>query len=110
MTSIIRRQHSKGFYTPITLLSLDGRIKDTTTAQIDSRSTRSLIGRQFAKRLGLHIAPLTLPLEVEGCNKTIVDHIDGRVEVRLGINDHRKRMTLWVMNLVDDVSILLGFD
>ena len=87
-TGIIRQQRSKGFYTPVTLLSLDGRIKDTTTAQIDSGSTHSLIDRQFAKRLGLHITPLALPLEVEGCNKTIVDHIDGHVEVGLRINDH----------------------
>ena len=48
-TGIVCQQHSKGFYTPITLLSLDSRIKDTTTAQIDSGSTHSLIDRQFAK-------------------------------------------------------------
>ena len=74
-TGIIRQQRSKGFYSPITLLSLDGHIKDTTTAQIDSGSTHSLIDHQFAKRLGLHITPLALPLEAEGCNKATVDQI-----------------------------------
>ena len=59
-TGIIRQQRSKGFYTPITLLSLDGRIKDTTTAQTDSGSTHSLIDCQLAKRLGLHAVVLRL--------------------------------------------------
>ena len=80
-TGIICQQCSKAFYTPVTLHSLDSHVKDATTAQLDIGSTHSLIIRQFTKWLGLHVTPLALPLEVAGCSKTIVDHIDGHVEV-----------------------------
>ena len=71
---------------------------------------RSLINHSFAKKLGLTIQSLALPLEVEGCNNTIFDHIEGRVDVGLKIGNHEEAMTLWTMNLVDDASILLGYN
>lgn len=109
-TGILQKQHSKAFYVTMTITSLDRKIHQTITVQIDSGSTHSLIDCQFANKLGLHVVPLALPLEVKGCNKTTVNHIDGRVEAHLSINGHQKWMTLWVMNLIEDASILLGFN
>ena len=110
ITRVVKKTHPHAFHVTTTVTSLDKRITSSADAQIDSGCTRSLIDRSFAKKLGLTVQSLALPLEVEGCNNTILDHIDGKVEVRLRIGDHEEARTLWTMNLVDDASILLGYD
>ena len=56
------------------------------------------------------IQPLEKPLKVEGCNHTLLDHVDGRVQLQLSIGHHKEIITLWTMNLTDDADLLLGYD
>ena len=86
--------HPHAFHVTTTVSSLDKKITSSADAQIDSRCTRLLIDRSFAKKLGLAIQSLALPLEVKGCNNTVLDHIDGKVDVRLRIGNHEEARTL----------------
>ena len=47
---------------------------------------------------------------MEGCNHTILDQVDGQVRLKLLIGHHSETITLWTMNLSDDMDILLGYD
>ena len=69
-----------------------------------------MINRSFAKASGLTIQPIKNPLQVEGCNHTILDQVDGRVQLQLRISHHKETITLWIMNLTDDADLLLGYD
>ena len=80
------------------------------SAQVDSGCTRSMIDRSYAKRNGLNIQPLAIPLEVEGCNSTVLDRVDGKVEACLVIGGHVETITLWTMDLSEDSQVILGYD
>ena len=69
-----------------------------------------MISRSFAQASGLTIQPLKNRLQVEGCNHTILDQVDGKVQFRLHIGHHAETITLWTMNLTDDTDLLLGYD
>ena len=69
-----------------------------------------MIDRSYAKKNGLNVQPLAIPLEVEGCNSTILDHVDGRVEACLTIGEHVETITLWTMDLSEDTQVILGYD
>ena len=69
-----------------------------------------MINRSFAKASGLTILPLKNPLQVEGCNHTVLDQVDGRVQIQLHVGHHAENITLWTMNLTDDTDLLLGYD
>ena len=69
-----------------------------------------MIDRSYARRKGLNIQPLAIPLEVEGCNSTILDHVDGKVEACLVIGEHVETITLWTMDLSEDSQVILGYD
>ena len=69
-----------------------------------------MIDSSFAKASGLTIQPLRSPLQVEGCNHTVLNQVDGRVQLWLHIGPHLETITLWTMNLMDDTDLLLGYD
>ena len=54
--------HSQGLPNPV-----------SAVAQIDSGCTRSMINGPFAKASGLTFQPLKFPLQVEGCNHTVLN-------------------------------------
>ena len=75
---IVKRQNPNAFHLPASIRMAEGTLQ--VSAQVDSGCTRSMIVHSFAKGNGLNIQPLAIPLEVEGCNSTILDHVDGKVE------------------------------
>ena len=69
-----------------------------------------MIDRSYARKSNLDIQLLAIPLEVEGCNSTILDRVDGRVEACLIIEGNVKTITLWTMDLSEDAQDDLGYD
>ena len=88
---IVKRQNPNAFHLPASIRMAEGTLQ--VSAQVDSGCTRSMIDRSFAKKNGLNIQPLAIPLEVEGCNSTILDHVDGKVEACLIIGGHVETIT-----------------
>ena len=107
---IVKERNPNAFHVFVQLYDKDATNPVPAVAQIDSGCTRSMINRSFAKAAGLTIQPLKRPLEVEGCNHTLLDHVDGRVQLQLSIGHHKEIITLWTMNLTDDADLLLGYD
>ena len=105
---IVKKQNPDAFHVHVQLYEKGSAKPIAAIAQIDSGCTRSMINRSFAKASGLTILPLRNPLQVEGCNHTVLDQVDGRVQLRLHIGLHAETITLWTMNLTDDTDILLG--
>ena len=105
---IIKKQNPNAFHLPATIRTAKGTLQ--VSAQVDSGCTRSMIDRSYTKGSGLNIQPLAIPLEVEGCNSTILDHVDGKVEACLVIGEHVETITLWTMDLSEDSQVILGYD
>ena len=105
---IIKKQNLNAFHLPASRRTAKGTLQ--VLAQVDSGCTRSLIDHSYAKGNSLSIQPLAIPLEVEGCNSTILDHVDGRIEACLVIGGHVETITLWTMNLSEDSQVILGYD
>ena len=104
------QKNPSAFHVRVKIQGEDSQELIPAIAQIDSGCTRSMINRSFAKAVGLTIQPLKKPLKVEGCNHTLLDHVDGRVQLQLSIGHHKEIITLWTMNLTDDADLLLGYD
>ena len=102
------KENPLAFYISAEIQTTDEEISITT--QIDSGCTKSVIDHAFSKRNELLIRPMTIPRKVEGCNGTILDKVDGSVEIRILIGDHVKVITLWTMELSTDTDIILGYD
>ena len=105
---IVKRQNPSAFHLPALIKTDKGTLR--VSAQVDSGCTRSMIVRSYAKRNDLNIQPLAIPLEVEGCNSTTLDHVDGKVEACLTIGEHVETITLWTMDLSEDTQVILGYD
>ena len=105
---IVKRQNPNALHLPASTRTAEGTLQ--VSAQVDSGCTRSMIDRSYARRKGLNIQPLAIPLEVEGCNSTVLDRVDGRVEACLVIGEHVETVTLWTMDLSEDSQIILGYD
>ena len=105
---VIKRQNPNAFHLPALIKTAQETLQ--VSAQVDSGCTRSMIDRSYAKRNGLNIQPLAIPLEVEGCNSTVLDHVDGKVEACLAIGGHVETVTLWTMDLSEDSQVILGYD
>ena len=80
------------------------------SAQVDSGCTRSMVDQSYVWKNNLDIQLLAIPPEVEGCNSTILEHVDGRIETCLIIGVHVKTITLWTMKLSEDAQVILGYD
>ena len=107
---IVKKQNPNAFHVHVQLCTKESSDPIPVVVQIDSGCTRSMINRSFAKASGLTILPLRNPLQVEGCNHTVLDQVDGRVQLRLRVGHHAETITLWTMNLTDDTDLLLGYD
>ena len=107
---IVKKQNPDAFHVHVQLFDEKSSKPIPAIAQIDSGCTRSMINRSFATASGLTILPLRNPLQVEGCNHTVLDQVDGRVQLRLHVGHHAETITLWTMNLTDDTDLLLGYD
>ena len=105
---IIKKQNPNAFHLSALIKTAKEMLQ--VSAQVDSGCTRSMIDRSYAKGSGLSIQPLAIPLEVEGCNSTILDHVDGKVEACLAIGEHVETITLWTMDLSEDSQVILGYD
>ena len=70
---IVKRQNPNAFHLPASIKTTNGTL--AVSAQVDSGCTRSMIDHSYAKGSGLNIQPLAIPLEVEGCNSTVLDHV-----------------------------------
>ena len=105
---IISKQNPNAFHLPAKIRMASGTLQ--ASAQVDSGCTKSMIDHSYAKRNSLSIQPLAIPLEVEGCNSTILDHVDGKVEACLTIGEHVETIILWTMDLSEDSQVILGYD
>ena len=105
---IIKKENPLAFYVSAEIQTTDKDI--SITAQIDSGCTKSVIDRAFAKRSKLKIKPMAIPRKVEGCNGTILDKVDGSVEICIRIGGHVEAITLWTMELSVDTDVILGYD
>lgn len=84
------------------LASINRHISWTTEVRIDSGCTQPLIDQTFVKRLGISVTPLALPLEVEGRNNTVLDHIGGKVELHLTIGGDEETLLLSLVDNAED--------
>ena len=107
---IVKEQNPDAFHVHVQLYEKGSSKPIPAIAQIDSGCTRSMINRSFAKASGLTVLPLKNPLQVEGCNHTVLDQVDGRVQLQLHVSRHTETITPWTMNLTDDTDLLLGYD
>ena len=57
---IIKRQNPNAFHLPASIRMAEGTLQ--VSAQVDSGCTRSMIDRSYAKKKGLNIQPLAIPL------------------------------------------------
>ena len=78
---IVKKQNPDAFHVHVQLYERGASKPIPAIAQIDSGCTRSMINRSFAKASGLTVLPLKNPLQVEGCNHTVLDQVDGRVQL-----------------------------
>ena len=78
---IAKNQNPDAFHVHVQLYERESSKPIPAIAQIDSGCTRSMINRSFAKASGLTVLPLKNPLQVEGCNHTVLDQVDGRVQL-----------------------------
>ena len=107
---IVKKQNPEAFHVRVQLYEKRSSRPIPAIAQIDSGCTRSMINRSFAKASGLTVLPLRNPLQVEGCNHTVLDQVDGKVQLRMHVGRHAETITLWIMNLTDETDLLLGYD
>ena len=70
---IVKKQNPDAFHVHVQLYERGASEPIPAIAQIDSGCTRSMINRSFAKASGLTVLPLRNPLQVEGCNHTVLD-------------------------------------
>ena len=77
MKRIVKKQNPDAFHVHVQLREEKMPKPVLVVAQIDSGCTSSMISRSFAKASGLTILPLRNPLQVEGCNHTVLDQVDG---------------------------------
>ena len=78
---IVKRQNPDAFHVQVQLYEKESSKPIPAIAQIDSGCTRSMINRSFAQASGLTVLPLRNPLQVEGCNHTVLDQVDGRIQL-----------------------------
>ena len=105
---IVRKQNLNAFHLPAKIRTTSGTLQ--ISAQVDNGYTRSMVDQSYARMNKMVIQLLAIPLEVEGCNSTILDHVDGMVEMCLIIGEHVETITFWTMDLSEDAQVILGYD